>query len=72
MTPRKPTEATNIAVIITEIAGIKEDIKEIKKMLECSYVTIKEFSPVRAIAYGLVGTISLAVLGALIALVVIR
>jgi drug/metabolite transporter superfamily protein YnfA len=45
---------------------IKADIQEIK---DC-YVTQKEFWPVRTIAYGLMGTIGLAVIGALLALII--
>lgn len=38
--------------------------------LESKYVTRYEFTPVKAIAYGIVGTVGLAVLGAIVALVV--
>ena len=66
-----PKTVTNADVIINDISHIKEDITEIKTLLEKNFVTTKEFNPVRAIAYGLVGTICLAVIGALIALVVV-
>ena len=66
------TAAAAIAVVSNDIEHIKGDISEIKVMLNCTYVTMAEFKPVRAIVYGMVGTVCLAVLGALITLVVLR
>ena len=70
--PTKPIQNVEIAVIANDIANMKGDIAEIKEMLKCTYVTLTEFKPVRAIAYGMVGTICLAVLGALVALVMLK
>ena len=68
-----------------DIDYMKKDIGEIKVKLDSHYVTKEEFDtiknnhvtkeqfgPVKNIVYGMVGTVLLAVLGALIALVVIR
>jgi len=60
---------TNVAVILSEMKTVKEDVKDIKDKLEKDYVTQDQFTPVKNIAYGLVSTILLAVIGALVALV---
>lgn len=60
---------TNVAVILSEMKTVKEDVKDIKDKLEKDYVTQDQFTPVKNIAYGLVSTILLAVVGALVALV---
>jgi len=61
---------TNVAVILSEMKTVKDDVREIKDKLEKDYVTEDEFAPVKNIVYGMVGTILLAVIGALIALVI--
>ena len=60
---------TNVAVILSEMKTVKEDVKDIKEKLDKDYVTQDQFTPVKNIAYGLVSTILLAVIGALVALV---
>lgn len=60
---------TNVAVILSEMKTVKEDVKDIKDKLEKDYITQDQFTPVKNIAYGLVSTILLAVVGALVALV---
>ena len=52
-----------------DLARIKEDVKEIKDRLDNKYVSKEEFSTVRAITYGLVALIMVAVVGALMTLV---
>ncbi len=59
-----------------EIARISESVKylvkgvdEIKDKLEKEYITQDQFEPVKKIVYGLVGTILLGVIGAIMALV---
>lgn len=54
----------------TEIEHLKDGQEEIKQMLADKYVTHDEFSPIKLIVYGMVGTILLSVLGAIIALVI--
>lgn len=60
---------TSVAVILSEMTTVKADVKDIKEKLEKDYVTQDQFTPVKNIAYGLVSTILLAVIGALTALV---
>lgn len=63
------------AVVGSDINYIKQDIAEIKgvlKELSSTYVTKGEFAPVKAIAFGLVGLILVAVVGAILSLVVIK
>ncbi len=59
--------AVNIEYIRTDIIEIKCDIKEIKG----EYISRAEFDPVKKIVYGLVSLILVAVVGAIVALVVI-
>ena len=68
---KKMTVATSVALIINDMSYIKDSIDEIKIALKNEYVTKSEFSPVKLIAFGLVGIILVAVMGSLIALVVI-
>jgi len=67
---RKELEKTNMALISQDISYIKEILDDLKKQLEEKYVTKEEFQPVKLIAFGLVGVSTLAVLGALVALVI--
>jgi hypothetical protein len=60
---------TSVAVILSEMTSVKNDVREIKDRLEKDYVSQDQFTPVKNIAYGLVSTILLAVIGALVALV---
>ena len=59
----------DLAVILSEMKSVKQDVRDIKEKLEKDYVTQDQFTPVKNIAYGLVSTILLAVVGALVALV---
>ena len=68
---KKMTVATSVALIINDMNYIKDSIDEIKIALKNEYVTKSEFSPVKLIAFGLVGIILVAVMGSLIALVII-
>ena len=73
------TKGSNLEVAFNDITNIKEKIGEINtkigeidKKLEQSYVTIKEFEPIRNLVYGLVGLILLGVITALIKLVILQ
>ena len=66
----------DIAVILNDIKHINSNIiclnvkmDDFIKILPAKFVSKEEFSPVRSIAYGMVGVICLAVVGALVALV---
>lgn len=63
---------TDLAVIAEKVSTIKDDVKEIKDKLEKDYITKEEFDPVKKIVYGLVSLILIAVVGALVALVIIK
>lgn len=60
----------DLAVILSEMRTVKEDVKDVKEKLDKDYVTQDQFTPVKNIAYGLVSTILLAVVGAIVALVI--
>lgn len=52
------------------LVELKEEMKELIASFKKDYVTQQEFAPVRIIVYGLVGTVLVGVLGALITLVI--
>lgn len=54
----------------TSIKYIQRDIAEIKEKLDEKYVTQDEFKPVKAIVYGMVGLILVAVIGYIISLAI--
>jgi len=62
MTP-KPDEVT--------LGDVWDLVDKLRKEVKATYVTKGEFMPVKAIAYGIVGTASMAILTALVARVVI-
>lgn len=66
------TKSINIDVIANDISYIKRDVTEIKDKIERSYVTREEFEPIKKIVYGLVALILITVVGAVLALVIIR
>jgi len=53
-----------------KVTNIKETVDKIDCKLEKDYVTKDEFDPIKKIVYGMVGTILLAVIVALLALVI--
>lgn len=59
----------NLAIVMTRIEDIKNDIKEIKETLKQDYVTRAEFGPVKTLVFGLVGLLLTGVVGALLTLV---
>ena len=63
---------TQIAVMAESVSTIKQDVTEIKTKLESHYVTKEEFDPIKKIVYGVVSLILVSVVGALLALVVIK
>ena len=64
--------AVALAVIQNDISYIKESLDEIKTSTEKKYVTKEDFDPVKRIVYGLVALILVGVVGALLALVIIK
>lgn len=62
------TTTINIQYIQKDVAEIKETLKTMSEV----FVTQTEFKPIKSILFGLVGTILLAFLGAIISLVINR
>lgn len=60
----------NFNVIANDIQYIKRDVQDIKEQLKGGYVTKDEFEPIKRVVYGLVGTVLLSFMGAILALVV--
>lgn len=52
-------------------AEILKKIEEIKEKLDTQFVTVARFAPVEKIAYGLVTTVLLAVIGAILKFVIV-
>ena len=63
---------TKLAVISKTLEYIKEELDEIKEKLDSHYVTRTEFDPIKKIVYGIVGSVLLGVVAALISLVIMR
>jgi hypothetical protein len=77
MASKKPTIIQNganvvLAVIQNDITYIKQEVDDIKKLVENKYVTKDEFDPIKKVVYGMVGLILVAVVGAVLALVISR
>lgn len=72
MIPEKSLNKINIdlAVILNKVGYIETEVKDIKDKLEKEYVTQDQFQPVKNIVYGMVSTVLLAVVGAIVALVI--
>jgi hypothetical protein len=62
--------AEKVLLFAQDMAYIKTDIKDIKDKLDNKYVTKDEFSTVKAITYGLVTLIMIAVVGGLMTLLI--
>lgn len=60
-----------IAILKNDSGYIKDGLGKIQSLVENKYVTKTEFEPIKRIVYGMVGLILTAVVGALVALVVI-
>jgi len=71
-TAREKSDEVQIAVMATDISYIKKSVEEISKKIGEDFVTKDEFEPVKRIVYGLVGLILVAVVGAVLALVIIQ
>lgn len=64
--------AINMKVMANDLGYVRKDISDIKVKLESHYITKSEFAPVKAVVFGLVGIILIGVMGAIIALVIIK
>jgi formate-dependent nitrite reductase cytochrome c552 subunit len=68
----KQTDHTALAVIQNDVAYIKQEVHDVKILVQEQYVTKAEFEPIRKIVYGMVSMILVAVVGALISFVVLK
>lgn len=59
---------TEIALVAQDVGYLIKQVDKINDKLEHDYVTQDQFDPVRKIVYGLVGTILLAVISAILAI----
>ena len=64
------TTAMNVTNL--DIRYIKDDISEIKLMLDKKYVTVDQFDPVRKLVYGQIALILIGVVSAVLSLVLRR
>lgn len=60
-----------LARIDERTKSLQDDMSSVKATLSNNYITRAEFDPVKRVVYGGVGLVLVAVLGALIALVVV-
>jgi len=63
---------TQVAVMQETMSDIRSDVIEIKVKLDSKYVTKEEFDPIKKLVYGVTGLILTTVIGALLALVIIK
>lgn len=59
-----------IALVARDVKYIISEMEKIEKKLDSDYVTQDQFEPVRKIVYGLVATVLLAVIAAILAIVI--
>lgn len=60
------SEPTKLAVLFERISQLKEDLVEFIKRADSTFVTCKEFTPVKTIVYTAIGLILTAFLGVII------
>ena len=65
-------DAINIALMSQNIGNIQKQVQDIQDTLKSDFVKKEEFEPVRNLVYGFVVLIVVAVVGALVALVIIH
>lgn len=63
-------KATNNDLIIYKIDELQKQVREMAASMSVTYVTYKEFDPIKKVVYGLVGLTLMAVVGGVLALVV--
>lgn len=64
-----PVAASDMRVMANDIGYIKQSVAKIEESLGRDYVSMDTFTPVRNIVYGLVGTLGLATMAALLKLI---
>ena len=66
----KRQEDIDLAVVDTNVKYLVKRVDDINEILKDHYVTQDQFEPIKKIVYGMVATILVAFIGAVIALVV--
>lgn len=66
----KSQDQVDIAVILSQLQDIKDDVRDIKTKLEHDYVTRQEFNPIQKLVYGLVALTLTAVITGLLAMII--
>jgi len=66
----KRQEDIDLAVVASDVKYLIKSIDGINEVLKHKFVTQEEFEPIRRIIYGLVATILIAFIGAVIALII--
>lgn len=71
---RTVAQAAEVAklAVSNDLQYIKQDISEIKAMLDSKYITKDQFAPVKMVTYGLVSVVLLSVVGGLMTVVLIK
>ncbi len=70
MTPSNKQDGIDLEGLKKDVGYLVKQIDKIDERLEKDYVTQDQFEPIKKIVYGLVGTILMAVVGAIVALVI--
>lgn len=65
-------DAINIALMNQNIVNLQKQVQDMQDTLKSDFVKKEEFEPVRNLVYGFVVLIVVAVVGALVALVVVH
>ena len=61
---------TSVAVILSKVGRMEDDLKNVNTKLESKYVTQDQFEPIKKLVYGMVSIVLVAVVGAIVALVI--
>lgn len=72
MPPGKASVDLALAILDAKLSHISDDVQEMKNILRGDYIRRDEFDPVKAVVFGLVAVILLAVVGSLVTLVLRR
>lgn len=63
-------KATNNDLVVYKIDELQKTVKDMNDNMVATYVTYKEFDPIKKVVYGLVALILMGVVGGILALVI--
>lgn len=69
MSHSEPPKRSEFEVLAVKLDAVREDIAEIKDVLDSKLVTKDEFEPIKRLVYGVVGLVLSSVVAAVLALV---